>query len=51
MKVVVDASIAIKWFVTERSADGSRRLLAHGIGWYAPDLILSETANVIWKKA
>ena len=51
MKVVVDASVAVKWFVTEQWTEESRRLLARSIDRYAPDLILSETANVIWKKA
>ena len=51
MKLVVDASIVVKWFVAEQWTDESRRLLAQSIERYAPDLILSETANVIWKKA
>lgn len=51
MRVAVDASIAVKWFVTEQWTDESRRLLARNIERCAPDLILSETANVMWKKA
>ena len=51
MRVAVDASIAVKWFVTEQWTDESRRLLARNVERCAPDLILSETANVIWKKA
>ena len=30
MKVVVDASVAVKWFVAEEWTDESRRLLAQG---------------------
>ena len=51
MRVAVDASIAVKWFVTEQWTDEARRLLARNVERCAPDLILSETANVIWKKA
>ena len=51
MRVAVDASIAVKWFVTEQWTDESRRLLAGNVERCAPDLILSETANVMWKKA
>ena len=51
MRIAVDASIAVKWFVTEQWTDESRRLLARNVERCAPDLILSETANVIWKKA
>lgn len=51
MKVVVDASVAVKWLVTEQWTHESRRLLANGVDRYAPDLLLIETANVLWKKA
>ena len=51
MKLVVDASVAVKWFVAEEWTEGSRRLLAAGIDRHAPDLILAETTNVLWKKA
>ena len=51
MKLVVDASVAVKWFTTEEWTEESRRLLAAGIDRHAPDLILAETANVLWKKA
>ena len=51
MKLIVDASIAVKWFFTESHTAEARRLLAHRIVLHAPDLILTEAANVIWKKA
>ncbi len=50
MKLIVDASVAVKWLFTEDGTDQSRRLLAHRIHLYAPDFILTEAANVIWKK-
>ncbi len=50
MKLVVDASVAVKWLFTEDGTTESRRLLAHEVHLYAPDFILTEAANVIWKK-
>ena len=51
MKLIVDASVAVKWLFTEEGTVESRQLLAHRIVLYAPDFILTEVANVIWKKA
>ena len=51
MQLTVDANIVVKWFVSETLSDEARLLLARRIHLYAPDLVLSEYANVIWKKA
>ena len=51
MKVTVDASVAVKWFFAEAHREEARYLLAPRIERYAPDLLLVECANVIWKKA
>lgn len=51
MKVTVDASVAVKWFFSEVHREEARYLLAPRIERYAPDLLLVECANVIWKKA
>ena len=51
MKLIVDASVAVKWLFTEEGSVESRQLLAHRIVLHAPDFILTEAANVIWKKA
>ncbi len=51
MKLTVDASIAVKWFVAEPLCDEARAVLARRIQRYAPDLLLAECANTIWKKA
>ena len=48
---VVDASIAIKWFVREDLHAEADKLLEGSDDLYAPDIILSEIANVAWKKA
>ena len=47
---VVDASVAIKWFLPENHSEAARRLLAQQHCLYAPDLIFSEFANVLWKR-
>ncbi len=51
MKLTVDASIVIKWFVPESMSSEARLLLARRIHLYAPGLVLAEFANTIWKKA
>jgi len=48
--IVVDASVAVKWFVREEGHLSALRLLEQGHVLLAPDLIFSETANVLWKK-
>ena len=49
-KTVVDASVAIKWFVPEVHADAAVRLLQIPAILLAPDLIFAEVGNVLWKK-
>ena len=51
MKLLVDASIVVKWFFAEPHSPEARELLAPRIVLHAPDFILTEVANVIWKKA
>lgn len=50
MTVVVDASVAIKWFVRENLHEEAMLLLAVGDSLHAPDLLLPEIANIAWKK-
>ena len=50
MRVTVDASIAVKWFVEEDGRPEALTLTGPRIERHAPDLILPECANVIWKK-
>ena len=47
---VVDASVAIKWFLPEIHSDAALRLLAQEHTLHAPDLIFSEFGNVLWKR-
>lgn len=50
MTVVVDASIAAKWFVREGGREQALEVLDERER-HAPDLIIAEVGNVVWKKA
>lgn len=49
MTLVVDASVAFKWFVTEKDSAPAISLLASGQLLCAPDLIVAEVCNVGWR--
>lgn len=53
-KIVVDSSVAIKWFIVEPYSTEARRILddyrAGTLTLLAPDLINAEIGNVVWKK-
>lgn len=49
MALVVDASVALKWFVEEPLSAEAVRLPELGPPLYAPDLFLAETASVAWR--
>jgi len=50
MSFVVDASVAIKWFVEEDLSEAAEVLLGYGEPLFAPELLLAEIGNVLWKK-
>lgn len=47
---VVDASVAVKWFIPEIHSEDARRLLIEGNELVAPELLLTEVGNILWKK-
>lgn len=53
-KLVVDASVVIKWFVPEPLSPEARRILddyrAGTLDLVAPDLLNAEVGNIVWKK-
>ena len=51
MRIVVDASVATKWFVPETDSASAMQLLDHSYDLYAPRLLASEVANTLWRKA
>jgi predicted nucleic acid-binding protein len=48
--LVVDASVAAKWFFEEDQSAAARRLFSSRRTLIAPDLLGVELANVIWKR-
>jgi predicted nucleic acid-binding protein len=50
MTLVIDASIACKWFFDEPGADLARTALLSGELLVAPELIVAEVANAAWKR-
>ena len=51
MKLVVDASVAIKWLVAEEDSDAAHQLVAGSDDLHAPRLMASEIVNALWRKA
>jgi len=50
MSVIVDASVAVKWFAAEDGSARAEALFEHEDELTAPDLILVEVGNAMWKK-
>ena len=50
MNLVIDASVAIKWFVEEDLSEKALRLFDRREPFCAPDLIVPEVTNIAWKK-
>lgn len=50
MRLVVDASVVIKWFVVEDLLDEADRLRPLIDELSAPDFLLVEIGNIAWKK-
>jgi predicted nucleic acid-binding protein len=48
-RLVVDASVAVKWVVAEEGTAEAVSLLSIG-KLAAPDLLIAECANILWKK-
>ena len=51
MTLVIDASVACKWFFEEPQAAAARRLATSDVTFAAPDIILAECANVAWRRS
>jgi predicted nucleic acid-binding protein len=48
--LVVDASVAVKWFIPENLWQPAASLLDERFDLHAPDLLFPEVGNVLWKK-
>jgi len=51
MPITIDASVAVKWFVDEPGTDKAIRLLERDDQLIAPELIISEVASAVWRRA
>ncbi|HYH38079.1 MAG TPA: type II toxin-antitoxin system VapC family toxin [Azospirillum sp.] len=49
MTCVVDASVALKWFVDEEGSLQARSLVASGTDLIAPELVVAEVCNAAWR--
>lgn len=49
MTLVVDANVAVKWFVTQPDSDHARRVQAYAGPLIAPAMLISETVSTIWR--
>jgi predicted nucleic acid-binding protein len=52
---VVDASVALKWFLPEIGGEGAENLLTAfligHVSLYTPDLLLIEAASALWRRS
>ncbi len=49
-RLIVDASVAIKWVVPEEHSEAARSLLTEDRDLRSPDLLWAESGNILWKK-
>jgi len=49
MTLVLDASVALKWYVPEEHAEIAESILRSGEQLIAPQLVVAEVANASWK--
>ena len=50
MRLVVDASVAVKWLVEEEHSSAADSLLEGSHELFAPRLMASEVGNTLWRK-
>ena len=48
--LVVDASVVVKWYVPEVHQDQAIAVLNSNEVLTAPELLIAETSNIVWKK-
>ncbi len=51
MIAVIDASVALKWFVTEPDTPAAENVLRLVQRTVAPDLVVAEVSNAAWRRA
>ena len=49
-RLVVDASVCVKWLTPEQDSDRAAAILSGSDDLFAPELVLAEVANALWSK-
>jgi predicted nucleic acid-binding protein len=49
-RLVVDASVVVKWLLPEIHSEAAARLLGGEQELWSPDLVWAEVGNILWKK-
>ena len=49
MTLVVDANVAVKWFIQQQGSDDARRVQLYRGNLIAPAMLVSETTNALWR--
>lgn len=50
MRLIIDASVALKWFIPEEFSDAADQIISSEHDLIAPEFMLIELGNVFWKK-
>lgn len=48
--LVIDASVAVKWYIPETGSEAAQRLLDGEVKLFGPDLLFAEMAQTVWKR-
>jgi predicted nucleic acid-binding protein len=51
MTLVVDANVAVKWFIQQQGSDDARSVQAYRGPLIAPSVLIAETTNGLWRHA
>ncbi len=50
-RLVIDASVAVKWLHPEEDSGQATSLIEADYELFVPDLLISEIGNVLWKRS
>jgi len=48
-QAVIDSSVCVKWLIDEEHSESAIGLLSSDLELVAPDIVLTEAANALWK--
>jgi predicted nucleic acid-binding protein len=48
-QAVIDSCVCVKWLIREEYSEKAISLLSSGLELVAPDIVLTEAANALWK--